>query len=95
MAPGHSHNMQTMQSMQASVPSFARRSNSSTSLAKFYQEHNDNFYGTGTAGGGEPQDLDYCNAFWGANDAGYEVLMARLRASGRTTEDLKAFWKER
>jgi len=39
--------------------------------------------------------MDFCNAFWGPNDAGYEVLMARIRASARTIEELKSFWKER
>ncbi len=76
----------------ASVTPFARRTNSSTSLAQFYQEHNSNF----NSGQDDGQaDLSFCNACWGDNDAGYEVLMARLRATGRTMDDMKAFWKER
>jgi hypothetical protein len=39
--------------------------------------------------------LDYCNAFWGQGDKGYEVIMARLRGASRTTDELRAFWKER
>ncbi|WAQ86615.1 hypothetical protein PtA15_7A341 [Puccinia triticina] len=36
---------------------------------------------------------DFCNAFWG--DAGYEVLMSRVKQSSRMLEDLKTWYKER
>lgn len=39
--------------------------------------------------------MDFCNAFWGTDGRGYEVVMARLRGAGRTVDELKAFWKER
>jgi hypothetical protein len=70
----------------------ARRSNSSTSLAQFYKENNNNINPSLSNHDGE---LDFCNAFWGEGDAGYEVISARLRASNRTVDDLKTFWKER
>lgn len=51
---------------------------------------------------GEPQhaDLtdpsyDFCNAFWGQGDRGYEVIMTRLRGAAKTIEELRAFFKER
>lgn len=70
----------------------ARRSNSTTSLAQFYKENNSNINPSLSNHDGE---LDFCNAFWGEGDAGYEVISARLRASNRTIDDLKTFWKER
>lgn len=79
--------------MSAAAGLLARRSNSTTSLAQFYQEHNPNY--ERIRGNGEAPELDFCNAFWGEGDAGYEVIMARLRASARTIDDLKAFMKER
>lgn len=39
--------------------------------------------------------LDFCNAFWGQGDRGFEVIMARLRGAARTVDELRAFWKER
>jgi hypothetical protein len=69
----------------------ARRTNSATSLAQFYHDATDSHIG----GVGQPAEMDFCNAFWGPNDAGYEVLMARIRASARAIEELKNFWKER
>ena len=67
------------------------RSQSTTSLARLYNGSN-----------GRPHDnemndpgLDYCNAFWGQGDKGYEVIMARLRGANRTTDELRTFWKER
>jgi hypothetical protein len=80
--------------MSAAAGLLARRSNSTTSLAQFYQEHNPN-YERIRGNGGEAPELDFCNAFWGDGDAGYEVIMARLRASARTIDDLKVFMKER
>ena len=41
------------------------------------------------------RSLDFCNAFWGASDAGVDVLFARLRGAARTVEELRVFWKER
>lgn len=41
------------------------------------------------------RSLDFCNAFWGIADGGYDVLLARMRGAARTTEELRAFWKER
>lgn len=87
-----------------SVPSFTNplRSNaSSTSLAQFYQENNPSFshsrQGTeiGSMNNGGPKELDFCNAFWGEGDGGYEVIMAKCRASARTIDDLRSYWKER
>ncbi|GHJ85678.1 hypothetical protein NliqN6_2080 [Naganishia liquefaciens] len=79
--------------MSAAAGLLARRSNSTTSLAQYYQEHNPNY--ERIRGNGEAPELDFCNAFWGDGDAGYEVIMARLRASARTIDDLKVFMKER
>jgi hypothetical protein len=39
--------------------------------------------------------MDFCNAFWGPGDKGYEVILARLRGAHRTTDELRLFWKER
>jgi hypothetical protein len=39
--------------------------------------------------------LDFCNAFWGPNDAGVDVLFARMHGATRTMEELRNFWKER
>lgn len=67
------------------------RSQSTTSLSRYYHGTN-----------GEPQhedltdpSLDFCNAFWGQGDRGYEVIMTRLRGASKTIEELRAFWKER
>ncbi|KAI5454680.1 formin-binding protein, variant 2 [Naganishia albida] len=79
--------------MSAAAGLLARRSNSTASLAQFYQEHNPNY--EQVRGNGEAPELDFCNAFWGEGDAGFEVLMARMRASARTIDDLKGFMKER
>lgn len=73
-------------------PTEPQRSQSTTSLARLYN-------GT-TNGGNRDQELsdpglDYCNAFWGQGDKGFEVVMARLRGAARTTEELRSFWKER
>jgi hypothetical protein len=73
-------------------PAEPQRSQSTTSLAKLYNGS--------TNGGGRDAELsdpglDYCNAFWGQGDKGFEVVMARLRGATRTTEELRAFWKER
>lgn len=81
--------------MSTAAPSFlARRSNSTASLAQFYHDAGAGS-GSGAGASGAGSELDFCNAFWGRGDAGYEVLMARVRASGKTVDELKAFWKER
>jgi hypothetical protein len=80
-----------MNSSSTSQSFLARRTNSTTSLAQFYHDASQSQIG----GRGPPAEMDFCNAFWGPNDAGYEVLMARIRASARTIEELKSFWKER
>ena len=38
---------------------------------------------------------DFCNSFWGAGDAGVNILFARMRGAARTTDDLRNFWKQR
>lgn len=67
------------------------RSQSTTSLARLYNGTN------GQSADDEFNDpgLDYCNAFWGQGDKGYEVVMARLRGANRTTDEMRSYWKER
>ena len=64
----------------------ARRQASTTSLSKYARD-----------GSPDPSAryLDFCNAFWGPNDAGVDVLFARMRGAARTMEELRNFWKER
>lgn len=64
----------------------ARRQASTTSLSKYARD-----------GSPDPSAryLDFCNAFWGPNDAGVDVLFARMRGAARTMEELRTFWKER
>ncbi|KAF5365979.1 hypothetical protein D9758_006670 [Tetrapyrgos nigripes] len=38
---------------------------------------------------------DFCNSFWGAGDAGVNILFARMRGAARSTDALREFWKER
>jgi len=66
----------------------ARRQSSTTSLQKYArnQAANDDLGN---------RSLEFCNAFWGVADGGYDVLLARIRAAVKTTEELRAFWKER
>ncbi|EJT97008.1 hypothetical protein DACRYDRAFT_119798 [Dacryopinax primogenitus] len=63
-----------------------RRPSSAASLAQYIHQQDPP---------ADPSGLDFCNAFWGPNDAGYEVLLARMRGAMRTMEELRAFWKER
>ncbi|WVO21798.1 uncharacterized protein IAS62_003111 [Cryptococcus decagattii] len=72
------------------------RSQSSTSLYKLYNGPNGGPNGNQITEE-ELQDpkLNYCNAFWGPGDRGFDVIMARLRGAGRTVEELRTFWKER
>ncbi|EIW70224.1 hypothetical protein M231_02727 [Tremella mesenterica] len=71
------------------------RSQSTTSLSRLYNGAN----GGGPTGvdGEELNDpsLDFCNAFWGPGDKGFDVVMARLRGAARTTDELRTYWKER
>ncbi|KAG8967891.1 hypothetical protein FRC05_001856 [Tulasnella sp. 425] len=62
-----------------------RRSNSTTSLSKFFHELPDP----------DQSSIDFCNSFWGPNDCGVEVLFARMRGAVRTMEEVRGFWKER
>lgn len=41
------------------------------------------------------QSRDFCNSFWGVGDGGVNILFARMRGAARTTDDLRAFWRER
>ncbi|SNX81479.1 related to Cell division control protein 15 [Melanopsichium pennsylvanicum] len=41
------------------------------------------------------QTTSFCNAFWGQNDAGFEAISARMKASQRTLDELKYLYKER
>jgi hypothetical protein len=72
----------------AALPSAmsARRQASTTSLSKYARD-----------GSPDPSAryLDFCNAFWGPNDAGVDVLFARMRGASRTMEELRSFWKDR
>ena len=65
----------------------ARRTASTTSLSKYARGPPDE--------GLSNRSLDFCNAFWGVADGGYDVLLTRIRGAARTTEELRAFWKER
>ncbi|KAL0955670.1 hypothetical protein HGRIS_001896 [Hohenbuehelia grisea] len=38
---------------------------------------------------------DFCNSFWGAGDAGVNILLARMRGAARTMDELRNFWKQR
>ncbi|KAJ7592188.1 SH3 domain-containing protein [Mycena floridula] len=38
---------------------------------------------------------DFCNSFWGAGDAGVNILFTRMRGAARTTDDLRNFWRQR
>ena len=68
----------------------AQRSHSTTSLARLANGQTHSFH----AEESDPR-LDFCNAFWGQDDRGYQVVMARLRGAARTVDELRAFWKER
>jgi len=66
----------------------ARRQSSTSSLGRYTRQAD-----------AEPElenrTLDFCNAFWGLNDPGVEVLLARVRYATKTVDDLRAFWRER
>ncbi|KAK7039169.1 formin-binding protein [Paramarasmius palmivorus] len=68
------------------MSSAARRQPSTTSLSKYYRSSKTN---------GSTSTSDFCNNFWGPNDAGVDVLFARMRGAIRTMDELKNFWKER
>ncbi|CAK5266105.1 unnamed protein product [Mycena citricolor] len=67
-----------------------RRQPSSTSLARYAVAKSPgvDLYNGSTS-------RDFCNSFWGAGDAGVNVLFARMRGASRTTDELRNFWKER
>ncbi|KZS88210.1 hypothetical protein SISNIDRAFT_446203 [Sistotremastrum niveocremeum HHB9708] len=62
-----------------------RRQASTTSLSKYVRDQPSL----------ENRSMDFCNAFWGLGDGGVDVLLARMRGSSRTMEELRSFWKER
>ncbi|KAL5531880.1 HOF1 [Sanghuangporus sanghuang] len=64
----------------------ARRQSSTTSLSRYARANSPDL---------SNRSLDFCNAFWGAGDAGVDVLFARMRGAARTIEELRMFWKER
>ncbi|WVF72380.1 hypothetical protein IAT40_007195 [Kwoniella sp. CBS 6097] len=84
--------------MSISQPPEPRRSQSTTSLSRLYQGSSS----SGPNGGAafteaelsDPK-MDFCNAFWGTGDRGFDVVMTRLRGAGRTVEELRSYWKER
>lgn len=41
------------------------------------------------------ETTSFCNAFWGLNDAGFEAISARMKASQRSLDELKSLYKER
>ncbi|CAO1615528.1 unnamed protein product [Sympodiomycopsis kandeliae] len=44
----------------------------------------------------ELQDTNnFCNAFWGTGDAGYEIIQARMKTANRTMDEVRALYKER
>ncbi|KIJ51231.1 hypothetical protein M422DRAFT_65254 [Sphaerobolus stellatus SS14] len=67
----------------------ARRQSSTTSLQRYARSQQVNDAELAN------RSLDFCNAFWGIADGGYDVLLARIRGAVRTTEELRSFWKER
>lgn len=64
----------------------ARRQGSTTSLSQYARVSSPDL---------SNRSLDFCNAFWGPDDVGVNVLLARMRGAARTADELKAFWKER
>lgn len=38
---------------------------------------------------------NFCNAFWGSGDAGYEAIQHRMKTGNRTMDDVRALYKER
>lgn len=41
------------------------------------------------------ETTSFCNAFWGQQDAGFQAISARMKASQRTLDELKTLYKER
>ena len=62
-----------------------RRQSSTTSLSRYVRADHP----------AENRSLDFCNAFWGQEDAGVDVLFARVRGASRTVEEVRNFYKER
>ncbi|WFD36295.1 formin-binding protein [Malassezia cuniculi] len=44
---------------------------------------------------GSDEALQFCNAFWGENDAGFQVIQSHSKNTFKTLEDLRSFYKER
>ncbi|KAK0212164.1 hypothetical protein DFS33DRAFT_1249486 [Desarmillaria ectypa] len=63
---------------------------SATSLSRYAMARSpgDDIYNGSTS-------RDFCNSFWGPDEAGVNVLCARMRGAERTTDELRNFWKER
>jgi len=57
-----------------------------TALSEYYQTNSPKL---------QNGSLDFCNSFWGFDDAGVDVLFARMRGAAQTIEGLNVFWKER
>lgn len=70
----------------AHQPPMAKRTSSTTSLARFARANSPEFTN---------RSLDFCNAFWGVEDGGVDVLFARMRGATRTIDELRGYWKER
>lgn len=43
----------------------------------------------------ESDNRDFCNSFWGATDAGVNILFARMRFAAKSTDELRNYWRER
>jgi hypothetical protein len=65
----------------------ARRQSSHSSLSRYTGNPDQSEY--------DNPGLEFCNNFWGVNDAGVEVLFARMRIASKTVDDLRNFWRER
>ncbi len=50
---------------------------------------------TNTSVASLPRALPFVTLFWGQNDAGFEAISARMKASQRTLDELKTLYKER
>nr|ODN96831.1 septation protein imp2 [Cryptococcus depauperatus CBS 7855] len=76
-------------------PPEPRRSQSSTSLYKLYNGPKGEIKGQVAEEELQDARLNFCNAFWGTGDKGFNTILTRLRGAGRTVDELKTFWKER
>lgn len=39
--------------------------------------------------------VQFCNSFWGENDAGFHVIQSHGKNTFKTLDDLRSFYKER